>query len=69
MTTKELIHIAKTIGATEIVSEENASTIDVDKIICSTQGSYGVNAILFKATDNKYYYIGKPYGFIYKLID
>lgn len=68
MTTKELIHIAKSIGATEIVSNDTANEIERDKIICSTQGVYGVHAILFKATDNNYYYIGKPYGFIYKFI-
>lgn len=68
MTTKELTHIAKNIGATEIANEDTANAVEKAITICSTHGSYGVTATLFKATDNKYYYICKPYMFIYKFI-
>lgn len=68
MTAKELVHIAKSIGATEITKENINSSITKDVTICSTQGKYGVKAVLFRAADGKYYYICKPYGFIYKFI-
>lgn len=68
MTTKELIHIAKSIGATEITDNTVADTITNDVTICSTSGTYGATSILFKATNGNYYYIGKRYGFIYKFI-
>lgn len=68
MTTKELVHIAKNIGATEITDNDTANAVEKAITICSTHGIYGVSATLFKATDNNYYYIGKPFSFIQKFI-
>ena len=68
MTTKEIIHIAKNIGAIVIVDEKTANAVEKDIVICAAQGKYGIKAILFKATDGKYYYVDKPFCFIYKFI-